>query len=62
MNYSQEDILKALTIIQNICSTTNCHQCPFTRENVDECYIMTVTPIDWRINRPQEIWRAIIDD
>ena len=57
MTYTHEEILNALTLIQNICNTTLCSQCPFNNE-FGECAITQFAPADWELNEPNPIWKA----
>lgn len=56
--YTQEEIIKAVTIIQDICkSNAQCFGCPFYPNG--ECIINEVEPCGWEINGTTA-WRAFL--
>ena len=63
MKYTQEQILNALSIIQETCGEKHCdNNCPF-RTFDDECWFMDkrCAPADWQLNTSDN-WKAIIGD
>lgn len=63
MKYTQDEILKALNIIKEICSNADdCTKCPFReKQNTDLCYITAKIPINWEIRSLENKWRAFDD-
>lgn len=58
MKYTEQQILEAVKLIQDICHETECEKCPF--ETADgECGITENVPEEWVINTPER-FRALI--
>lgn len=60
MNYSQKEIIDALTLIKDICcKSTTCSNCPFRGDNPPKkvCMIVDTDPDEWRIAAYKN-WRA----
>ena len=59
MRYSENEIIKALTIIKNICEDyAGCTGCPFETP-IGDCQINVDSPEDWNIiNSDNAVWRA----
>ena len=59
MKHSQEEILKALHVIKEVCDDFfGCVGCPFERN--EECLI-TDGPPDWLINdEPPAMWKGLL--
>lgn len=61
MNYSQEEIIAALKLIQNVCNEhTACAGCPFrTADNVPgSCELRRNAPSNWSVKDNENEWRA----
>ena len=62
MKYSQEEILKALHIIKEVCEQCNADNedlCPFCRD--DECVINADIPSEWKINDDSiTVWKGLL--
>lgn len=55
--YTQDEVIKAVTLIQDICKTyPNCDGCPFSHRG---CNISAVAPYEWEINGGTE-WKAFL--
>lgn len=53
MKHTKEEILNALQIIKDECTSTECQNCPFGY-NGDECAIQAFPPVDWQIKKEKE--------
>lgn len=58
MEYAQEEIVKALRIIQGVCDDHICKDCPFSYDKKG-CAITNATPTMWEIVEPDAAWHAI---
>lgn len=62
----QKDLLNALKKVQNICNRyrQHCSSCPLSRysETIGKhiCVINTHYPFIWKLNKPDEEWRAFL--
>ena len=57
MKYTQEEIIKSLNIIRDICSESkNCNECPFRAYG--GCNITNDKPEDWMIVSETTPWKA----
>lgn len=58
MEYTHEEILKGLEMIQEICrSNCHCASCPFN-DGGDYCAITDTAPNHWEIKSSVAPWRA----
>lgn len=58
MKHTKEEILNALQIIKDECTSTECQKCPFGY-NGGGCAIQDYPPADWQIKKEKEsVWRA----
>ena len=58
MNREEKNqILKALTILMNVCNNHQCEYCPL---GMDEriCMLEAISPAEWELNSEEPIWRA----
>lgn len=58
---NKEQIIEALKTIQEVCNENNndCECCPlYACEGI--CGVMDLSPDNWKINDPNEIWRALM--
>lgn len=59
MEYTQEEIINALEIIQDICKAQGlnaCDSCPLSKNGI--CVIQEQAPEDWNINTKPPVWKA----
>lgn len=57
-NEKKEEILKALTVIQEVCNLApNCACCPL-RTQSDNCTVRSYAPHQWDIDTVHQDWRA----
>lgn len=59
MKHTQEEIINALQIIQDICiemSPRPCENCPLAKNG--ECVLQECSPDEWKIKPTLSIWRA----
>lgn len=57
MEYTHEEILKGLEMIQEICQTSSCLSCPFINGDTS-CAITNTSPDVWNIKDNTPAWRA----
>jgi hypothetical protein len=59
MKYTKNEILKALTIIKEVCEEVeDCINCPYG-DCMGVCQILqNDTPNSWAIKEAEEVWRA----
>lgn len=57
MEYTHEEILKGLEMIQDICQTSSCPSCPFRTDDT-LCAITANTPDVWYIKGDTPSWKA----
>lgn len=62
MEFSRKEILNALAIIQKVCNSTDCFDCPLRSEEYENegCTLKVMTPNLWELNEEKETWRAFI--
>lgn len=62
VNYSDEEIQKALKTIKDICEHSRCEDCVFARNSstLDECYICELSPDEWLIRDNPNIKRYLM--
>lgn len=62
--FSKDEIIRALKLIQEICSCGDCDDCPLSKKNPYEEYrecALADCPNEWALNDPEDkIWRAIL--
>ena len=58
MNYTHEEVLKALTLIHEICDDTVCDDCPFSTQG--DCVIQDTSPNEWKVANNDGRWRAFL--
>lgn len=61
MKYSQEEIIRALVTIKEVCESQGndtCHSCPFGT-NGGSCKIVDDTPNAWNVG-DNKVWRAMV--
>lgn len=57
MKYTQEEVIKSLNMIRDICSESkNCDECPF--RSCGGCNIADDRPEDWTIISETTPWKA----
>jgi hypothetical protein len=58
---NQNDILKALEVIQSVCKEReDCTTCPFRDDDsaMPACLIQGTPPAEWKIKGQEKSWRA----
>ena len=56
---TQKEILKALSLIQNVCKEcTGCDSCPLSDRD-DNCLICGTEPVYWKITDKESVWKAL---
>lgn len=57
---SKEEIIKALETLKTVCDTAEtCDKCPLY-DGCGDCGITSLEPGNWAINKPGEVWRALL--
>ena len=58
----KQKIIDALKTIKAVCDNVgdaNCDKCPLC-DLTGDCGVMNLTPCNWKINEPGEVWRALM--
>lgn len=54
--YTLDEMRKAVTVIQEVCSQHDCDNCPFGKEiDTIDCVIQEIVPEDWDIRKPENL-------
>lgn len=57
MEYTREEVLRSLRIIQDVCrNSSNCERCPLNKD--DACGIKSDFPEDWNLPENEKPWKA----
>jgi len=60
--YNEEEIIKALKMIKDICyRQEDCKNCPFYSEDYSDCNFNIYEPLNWSF-KESETWRAFAED
>jgi hypothetical protein len=59
MKYTNDEIVKAVTIIKEVCKEVEeCGTCPYG-DCMGECQILhNDVPLTWKVKETNEVWRA----
>ena len=58
MKHTQEEILKALQVLKDVCKeSNNCKECPLGDHN-NECCFENGNPAEIELNYNTQVWRA----
>ena len=61
MSYTNEDIVRSLKVIREVCKRPEgkCDMCELYNTDYGDCGLICQCPKDWCISSPNEPWRAI---
>lgn len=61
MDTSNESIIRALMVLQEVCKRNECIECPLRRSDGVDCELNYKAPVSWKINSADVTWRAFRD-